>query len=190
MAHPDESQVALYLDRRLRGEALVALETHLANCPECRAEAAEVRRVLGGRGGAARRWATLLPLGAAAAAVVLLLWSGGGRQGGAPPRTRDPAFTTTLAPMPIAPTGKVEGAHRLAWTSVPGAGRYRVTLFDSEGSARWQLASPDTMVTLPDSVRLDSGVAYYWQVKAETGYGRWVESELVEFLVAGRRGAR
>jgi hypothetical protein len=185
MLHPDEDQVALYLNGRLDGPARRALEAHLADCAECRAEVVEVRNLLAAKPGA-RRWRVMLPLTAAAAVV---LWFGMGAGNGAPPVTRDAALTTTLAPAPLAPLGHVEAANRLVWSSVPGAGRYRVTLFTAEGEARWLEVVADTSVALPDSVRLEPKESYYWQVKAETGFGRWVESELVEFEVRGP-GAR
>jgi hypothetical protein len=58
-----------------------------------------------------------------------------------------------------------------------------VTLFTSEGQAAWQITTSDTFIALPDTLHPAVATTHYWQVKAETGYGRWVESELVAFTV-------
>jgi hypothetical protein len=67
------------------------------------------------------------------------------------------------------------------WNRVPNALRYRVTLFTSEGQAEWQTTTADTFAALPGTAHMAPAVPHYWQVKAEIGFGRWVESELVGF---------
>jgi hypothetical protein len=163
-------------DERVRWEA------HLSECAECRQEMVEVRRIIATAPGRRRPW--LVPL-AAAAAVLLVVWTGTTGREPAGQDTRDPESSPTLAlaPTPLAPLGRVTRVDGLQWTSVPGVARYRVTLFTTEGQAAWQATTADTFVTLPDSVHLALAIPHYWQVKAETGFGRWVESELVAFTI-------
>lgn len=178
MNHLDEHDLARYLDGRLTGTARTGIETHLAECRDCRSELAAVHQILGRGPTRSRRVVAWLPL--AAAAVLALVWVG--RPEG-PPRLRDAAVTITGAPQPLTPIGGVPRAREFTWASVPGAGRYRVTLFSPEGDALWQAPTSATTIMLPDSVGLRPGVTYYWQVRAEAAFGRWVSSELVDFVL-------
>ena len=179
--HLDPGAIAGFLDHALTDDQRARTEAHLAECRECREELVEVQRLV--QSPPRRRWAPLVPL-VAAAAVLLLIWSGGGSRHSVDPLTRDPALTATLAPQPLAPLGTVAQVARLQWTAVPGVLHYRLTLFSGEGRAVWQTTTTDTSVTPPDSVHLVTSAPYYWQIKAETSYGRWVESELVAFTLA------
>jgi hypothetical protein len=81
----------------------------------------------------------------------------------------------------IAPRGVVTSAPAVVWSLVPGADRYRVSVFDSVGRVLWETSTADTILAVPDSVGLTHGAAYFWRVHARTGYDRWIESSLVEF---------
>jgi hypothetical protein len=184
LSHLDESALVRYLDGAMPAGERATIEAHLAGCAECLGELIEVKRIL--RTQPRNRWKTVAPLATAAAA--LLIWVGAGLWHPDRPVTRDPAFTTTLAPQPAAPLGSVARVDSLVWSPVPGARRYRLTLFATDGSVLWQIIPLDTAAALPDSLRLVAGTTYYWQVKAETAYGRWVDSELESFtLTAVRR---
>ena len=180
--HLETASLARYLEGTGSPDERARWEAHLAECPDCREEMVEVRRIVATAPG--RRWTSLRPL-AAAAAVLLVVWIGTiGRE---PPGqgTRDPETSPTIAvaPTPLAPLGRVSRVDGLQWSSVPGVARYRVTLFTSEGRAAWQVTTTDTFVSLPDTLHLAVAIPHYWQVKAETGFGRWVESELVAFTI-------
>jgi hypothetical protein len=71
----------------------------------------------------------------------------------------------------------------LRWTAVPGADRYRVTLFDADGRVLFETQVPDTIAALADSVSLQAGRPYFWKVEARTGFDRWTGSSLAEFRV-------
>ena len=178
--HLHTDSFARYLGGAGTSDERARWETHLSECPDCRAEMVEVRRILATAPG--RRRASLVPL-AAAAAVLLLVWTGTiGRDRGADvTRDSETLPSLALAPRPLAPLGRVSRLDGLVWSAVPGVARYRVTLFTSEGQAAWQITTSDTFVALPDTLHLAVATTHYWQVKAETGYGRWVESELVGF---------
>ena len=65
--------------------------------------------------------------------------------------------------------------------------RYRVTIFDPTGKVLFEAAPTESLVALPDSVVLSSGIQYLWKVEAQIGPGRSVSSELVSFTLRGAR---
>ena len=83
----------------------------------------------------------------------------------------------------MAPVGRVASARTLQWTSVEGADRYRVTLFDIDGSVRFASEVTDTAVAIPPSVILVAGRAYAWRVEARLDFDRWATSDLTEFSI-------
>lgn len=186
--HLDPMSVSRYLSGAGTPSERVTWESHLAECAECREELVAVGRILAAP--PTRRWVRVIP--AAAAAAILLAWIGTVTLKPSPSITRDPdsSPSTALAPRPLAPLGDVSRPGRLVWSAVPGATRYRVTLFTADGQAAWQASGADTVAALPDSVRLPVSTAQYWQVKAETGYGRWIESELVAFTIRAEGPSR
>ena len=120
---------------------------------------------------------------AAAAAVLLVVWTGISQRPRTEPATRDATLTTTVAPLPLSPLGNVSRVDTLRWQAVPGVLHYRVTLFTGDGQVAWRSTTTDTFVVAMGTLRLAPARPYYWQVKAETSYGRWVESELVGFTL-------
>jgi hypothetical protein len=186
--HLDEGALARFVDNTVGDDERTQIESHLADCAVCREDLAETRRVLRTQP-RRRRWVPLVPL-AAAAMVLLLLWTGGGHQAPIGTVTRDPALTNTLAPRPIAPIGNVSRLDSLQWSAVPGAHRYALTVFSGDGRTLWQTTLSDTAVALPESLRFSSLSPYYWRIKAETAFGRWVESDLVTFMVTAERAPR
>lgn len=183
--HLEAGQVAAYVDGVLAGAARARVEDHLSICAACREELAEVSGIVATmpvphRKSVRRRvW-----IPAAAAAVLALVLArpletpeptdAGHRQG---------AVLTTVAPRAIVPVDTVSSASSLVWSSVAGADRYRVRLFDASGTVLWEAEIPDTLAPLPDSVRLVVKRSYYWKVEAHTGFDRWAPSDLVEFVL-------
>jgi hypothetical protein len=94
----------------------------------------------------------------------------------------------TAAPRPIAPVDTVAGVAAFTWSSVPQADRYRVRLFDADGTVIWERETAETVATLPSVVGLRAQLRYYWKVEAHSGFDRWAASDLVEFVP--RRGGR
>ena len=176
--HLSVEDVASHLDRVLPPAELIRVEQHLAECAECRAELIAVSRMLRTRPGT-RRW--YVPVGLAAAAVAALLLI---KPSLAPPdpNYREPAVSTTPAPIGLAPHGPTAATPiRLLWTRVPHAERYRLTVFDSTGSVVWESQTAETSIVMPGSVRLQPRVPYFWQVEAQTSWNRWIKSAMVEF---------
>jgi len=183
--HLTSGEVAAYLDKALTASDRSRLDAHLVDCADCRNELIEVTRLLRTR---SRRWVLSVGAAAAAAAVLLVvIWPRQGHQSPEQPGHREPAVTTTVAPVAVAPSGAIASARELVWTAVPHADRYRLTLFDSAGTVVWERETGDTAASLPDTLQLKRGARYLWKVEAQTGVNRWVSSELVVFSV-GQRG--
>jgi anti-sigma factor RsiW len=180
-SHLEPNEVAAYLDGELLATDRSRIEAHLAECAECRAELTEVARLLHSQPRRRRGW--LLPVGVAAAAAVVLVLALPRPQ--APPASssgfREPAITTTVAPVVLAPRGTDAAVRSFIWTEVPHADRYRVTVFDETGRVVWETQTTDTAALAPDTVRLQAGAPHFWKVEAETAPNRWTASSLVEF---------
>ena len=180
--HLDSGEVAAYLDRALPAADRAQVEDHLAACAACRGEVVAVARLLRARPDQ-RRW--YLPAGVAAAAAVLLLvvpWQRL-REPTETPALREPAVTTTVPPVSIAPIGAVAKLPALTWSSVPHADRYHVTVLDGKGAIIWETETADTAAAVSPTVALVAGVPYYWKIAARTGWGRWVSSDLTTFTL-------
>ena len=191
----DEFVVADFVDGRLSTDQQAAVVTHLLTCARCRSLVKATSRLVAESAAApaapaasARRWPRWsLPLGLAAAAALVLLLVPRGGDDSSSPGLREPTVTSTIAPVPItpAPGASVARVDRLVWSSVPGAERYRVRLYDREGSTLWMAETADTSAELPDSVKLTRGVPYFWRVEAQAEWQRWTASDLVPFQVVG-----
>jgi anti-sigma factor RsiW len=186
--HLDSNEIAAYVDGSIDGEERFSIQAHLAACAECRAEVAEVSRIVR-TAPAARRLPSRIWIPTAAAAVFALLWLGprAGRER-AEPELREEAVTMTVPPRPITPAGTVDTVRALVWSSVPYANSYRVRLFDADGTVLWEREAADTVVPIPDSIALRAELLYYWRVEAYTGFDRRAASDLVEFRL--RRGGQ
>lgn len=201
----DETAIAALIDHVDPERDRTAL-AHLASCGRCRMQLAdtarlvrdpsvalEIERVEPARRrtpGVARAAVALV----AASLAGLLLWPrivndrGNAASDGAIMRER--AITTTAAPSIAGPIGPAGPADSLRWTSVPRADLYRITIWNREGTVVWEGRTRDTVMALPDTLARMRGVPLLWDVKARTGWDRWVASDLVEFTVRGAEGAR
>lgn len=188
----DELVVADFVEGQLDSEARASVVAHLLTCARCRALvkatahlAAQPPARVEDRGRSWRRWT--IPLGVAAAAALLLMLLPRRGDDGSTPGLREPPLTSTVAPAPIAPRASVARVEQFVWSSVPHAERYRLRLYDGEGTVSWHTETTDTFTVLPDSVALSPGVSYFWRVEAETEWRRWAASDLVEFQLATPR---
>jgi hypothetical protein len=148
----------------------------------------EVQRIAGSVPGP-RRWATVPLLAAAAAALVLVVTQVG------PPSSsqhREPTVQSSVAPTTVAPSGLVDRLEQLTWSSVVGADRYRVAVFDTAGRVLWETMVSDTAATVPSTIAagLETSGTYFWSVRARVGWDRWTESGLTEFRVWDSGGSR
>jgi hypothetical protein len=185
---------------------------HLAECAACRGRfaeltrilrdpvvAAEVERLEGDLGYAAplqrRRYLTVAAgLAAAALAGVLL------RPAAVPPPAapdeavssahRESAITTTVAPRILGPDGTASHVDSLVWTRVPNAARYRLRIFDLEGTLVWDVQTSDTALPIAAHLRGDTATTYLWKVEARTGWDRWASSDWRDLVIRPEPDAR
>jgi hypothetical protein len=185
----DDETIASLVEGTIDDATRAAALPHLAECARCRGAVASVSRALADPSVAreiptrwpARRRLFAMAIPVAAAAVFVLLMVPQRRDDGSPHRA--PTITAVSSPVPMSPVGVVASAGTLRWLTVAGADRYRTTLFDDAGTVVYETQTADTVVTLPDSVRLAPGRSYLWKVEARTGWGRWSASELIEFSI-------
>jgi hypothetical protein len=181
--HLTPEQTAGYLDRVLTDEERARVEAHLAACFECRDEVVALRNLVSVRSPRRRILQTGIALGAAAAAVVVLVVNPGRVSMPEPSPHRDPSQGVATVIVARTPAGPGSRPVTLAWSPLDQAKRYRVLIFDAEGSILYRAETDDSVLPLPDSLPLSPRQAYFWKVEADTGWDRWVSSRLVEFSV-------
>ena len=101
---------------------------------------------------------------------------------------RERTLTTAAAPRIVGPLGPVASADSLRWTSVVGADLYRLTFWRPDGSVVWEGQTRDTVLALPAELARSGERTLLWDVKARTGWDRWVVSELVELRLGPPEG--
>jgi hypothetical protein len=190
-----------YLVGLLPESEVEALESHYLTCARCQSElrlAAAIRDVLpevretlsiadASRAAmTGRRFGRRARIGAVAAALAavlagVLLVRPSTIEG---PGHREAVPETEIVPTVETPIGEVGGIREFRWAAVTSADLYDVTLYNAAGDVLWQVNSLPTRVALPDTVRLETGVLYLWQVSARVGWDRWVSSELVRFRIS------
>lgn len=191
----DEDFIAALAEGSLGSEELADGLAHLATCDDCRAAVASVARALADSRVAheihaiehpRRAWISRhgwVAVAAAAAAAVLLLALPVDLENDPSPHRSSP-ITAAAAPEALWPVGVVDEARSLRWTPVSGADLYRVSLFDADGSVRFEAEQEGTRIVLPDSVVIARGETYWWKVDARVDFDRWTSSKLIEFSVA------
>ena len=195
----DEGQIERYLAGTLSEADVEAWESHYLTCARCQSEVRlgaairsmlpEVREALSDDGeesvAARPRFGGRAKIGAIAGAVAAVL-AGILLVKPAPvesPQHREVISETEIVPSVESPIGDVAAIVEFRWAPVTGAELYDITLFNETGDVLWQVESRETRAALPDSVRLDTGALYLWQVNARVGWDRWVSSEMVRFRV-------
>jgi hypothetical protein len=180
--HLEVEQVVSYLENRLHPPERARVEAHLADCAECTTEIAEVRRLSRPAAQPNRRvW--VYTAAAAAAGLLLAVWAQSDWRRPGAPEFREPANPAAQAPTQLAPIGTDTTPLTFRWSTVPGTDRYRISLFDTEGSVLWESEVPGSTSVLPDSIHLTPGVTYLWRVEVRKGVGRWSATPLTEFRI-------
>lgn len=179
--HLEPHVAAAYVDHRLSGAELAAVEDHLAGCASCRTEAAAVTTATRARP------ATRVMYGgavAAAAAAILLLVA----RPQAPPPASDTAHraattATEMGPRLLSPSGAGSQSGTWRWQPVSGADRYELTVFDVEGRVVWDTSTTRAGVEAVRSRSIEPGRTYFWRVRARVDWDRWISSDLQEFML-------
>ncbi len=191
----DPETIAALADDAVAVPDRSAAVAHLAICARCRAELAEICAALGDpaidsaggqrRSGPSRVRALVAGMGLLAAAAAAILVVAVHRPPVEPaPQLRDDALPPH-APAVLAPRGSISAAPVFRWSSVPGADRYHLTVFTSDGTIAWESETGDTTITAPSPTPWYDGVNYFWKVAARTAFDRWSGSRLVMFRWTG-----
>ena len=169
---------------------------HVAECAECRSQLAMLSQTLEDPDVAAelrtlearaipRSSRLSLPwlggLAAAAAAAIVLVGPIRSRETAT---HRESAITTTEAPRALAPIEAASPGDSLRWTTLPQADLYRVRIWNAEGVVVWSAETRDTVAVLPPM--LTPATQYLWEVRARTGWDRWVGTDLIPFSLRPR----
>jgi len=188
--HLDDDQIAAMIAGIEPGEKPLTIE-HLSRCVECRDRLTAVANLLDDPQVAAAmprtdtvrkrilspaRWASIAALAAAAAVTIVLV---------RPAETelrREGTLTTTAAPKVLSSAILTSATDSLRWTHIPGADLYRVQVWNHEGTVVWSADTRDSVIAPPASILRD-GASYLWEVKARTGWDRWVSSDFEELSV-------
>jgi hypothetical protein len=167
VTHPDTEAFAAYLSDGLSAAERQALDAHLAECRDCRAEMVGARHLIAERRARARR-RVLLPAAVAAAIGGLVLLAPLGKGGAPVERLRDvPTGRPAILVVTPAESGQVDaGAVRFVWRGYGTAALYRLTLTDVSGHPVWVGETSDTMVAVPSEVSLEPNKEYLWYVDA------------------------
>lgn len=200
----DDVDIARLVDGSTAGLDGPAMR-HLASCTRCRDQLAAAARVLDDPLVAAeleriaaprltRRSRLTIAGGLAAATIAgVLLWPDAGVERGPElafdsAAYRERTLTTTAAPRILGPLGAATLADSLRWSSVPGADLYRITFWRPDGTVAWSGEARDTVIPLPMDLTSAGSEVLLWDVKARTGWDRWVSSDLIEFTAAPTAG--
>lgn len=183
-AHLSPSELAGFLDRDLDSGGRRRVEAHLETCAVCRGELADVAQLAETFRSPAqgisqphesrsrrRVWASLALGGALAASLAMLVLLGPIRPGSTPPiqPVRAPTTGEGLARIDILTPSEMLGRTTeflvFTWHSV-GADVYRFALLNESGEQLWTRETTDTSLSLPSTVVLTPGSAYWWRVDA------------------------
>jgi hypothetical protein len=184
----DELGVAAAVDGTATPQAIA----HLSNCSACRAQVAQLARLLGD-GSVAREVDRLsggrrfprgaAPLAAAALLLLALIPFVARTDRGAGDFRDEPQAPAATAPVLRTPLTRANELASLHWSGVAGATQYRVTIFDEEGGLVWTAETGDTAVAFPGDSTLVAGTPYWWRVEARVDFDRWNASGLGTFTV-------
>jgi hypothetical protein len=197
--HLEDDSLAAIVDGTA-GETHRTAIAHLSECGECRARLSAAMQLLDDdaivgeiealdpsikKSAAWRRsparWAAITTLAAAAVVTIVIMRPNKApTEAVAPSVTREATVTTTSPPRIISPA-TISAGDALRWTTVRGADLYRVQVWDREGNVVFTTDTRDTTLLLPRPIT--RGGSYFWEVKARTGWDRWVSSDFLEMNV-------
>ena len=180
--HLTPAEVTEYVDGVATPDASARIQSHLAECAECRDEVVETGEIVAATRRPtwirASRWAPV----AAAAALVFMLVRPTTTPTPAPDTHREAPINATIVPTIVAPVGDVDSLAVLVWRAVPTADGYDARIFDGKGSVVWEQSTQDTTAR-PRELQLAPGATYYAEIRALVGYNRFATSEQVPFSV-------
>jgi len=175
LPHLSDAELAGYLDHDLAPDERRRVEAHVDQCAACRGEMVAVSRITHpepttvSQRPTRRRW-WWMPAAAAAVVVGLALprLTSNAPSPDAPQRARRVTDTDGRARLTIVSPANditVKAPVVFTWRAV-NADVYRISVLTESGDPVWIMDVGDTTVTLPDSVSLQRGHAYFWHVDA------------------------
>ncbi len=209
--HPDENDLARYVDGRLTDAERQDVEAHLADCPRCREQVAatyryltqetddppavppEIRRRAEAVGTASTDEESVgslfgrRPLTIAAAILALLVGIGvlvWHVQSPPPSRLRSTGEQAALSVRAPADGATVSERPVFVCDSVADAVGYRVTLRRADGTVMWEEDTTAVRVSLPPDVSLEEGQQYLWRAEALRPDGSTLRSNVRTFTYA------
>lgn len=177
--HVTDLEIAAYIDRGLPAGDHQRVESHVAFCDDCRG-AVVAARLTASRATRRRRFWQVGALAAAAVVVFSFIRLDG-------PAITDDAMRSAASSDTLGvhgPLGESSGPIRFVWMPMTGALSYQLRLSDAAGATQWTHAGSDTVVALPDSVRLPPGERYFWSVDALLRDGSSRSTGMREFVRA------
>lgn len=175
-------QVAAFVDHRLDGAERSVVESHLAECADCRSEVVEIERLV--RGVRRHRVRSVAAGGLAVAAGLMLVVSIV-RHRGAGSDNGNLRGANAAAVIPVGPTGLVpRSGLALTWHGTGSGSDYKVTLSNAAGTTLWTSDWRDTTVSIPDEIDLPPGVEYHWTVDAILPQGTSRTTGPQSFIIA------
>jgi anti-sigma factor RsiW len=185
--HLSVEELASMIDGTLPAHDRDRAERHLAECDACREELAACTRVVATSATVPVRhfpWRNLLAL---AAGILLVVWI---RRPQERPRATDvserAAPTSSARILTISPAADASiaaSALRFAWHPMEGSVGYGVVVKDASGARVWSGDAVDTVLALPDSVRLQPNVSYVWRVDGQRADGSTAASTESAFRI-------
>jgi hypothetical protein len=176
-AHPDEEALAAYLDGTLSDLEVAEMERHLDECRACRVLVSGSARVLAEpapvpKPAARPRLTSVRAIIAIAASLAVIVLA---RRDSTPTpgvvRTSTPAtipgegLASIRVHAPLDGDSVRAGGLTFSWGAA-SAERYRLVVSSEDGTPVWSTDTRDTVMALPDSVTLQRGASYFWQVDA------------------------
>ena len=192
MSHLSSAEIAAYVDGKLAAEEKGRIQSHLADCSECRAEMTELTDLLHAHG-RRKRWA-LAGSGVAAAVAVILLFIASPLSREAPEQVRairSPEGAALREAVPTisvaapAPDATVEQtALVFTWRPVGEGSVYRLAVTDEGGDPVWHGETYDTTALFPSDVVLEKDRIYLWYVDALLADGQTATTGVLRFRTA------
>jgi hypothetical protein len=179
--HISDAELAAYLDGNVASADRERIESHLADCDECRRHLIEARKVLGGIG-RTRGLRIAATLAAAAVVLVFVRFEVWPTRESAAPLVRGGTISRGITAH--GPSGDVSGKGlAFVWSPVSEAASYRITVSRADATPLWSQSTTDTIVTLPPSVVLQHGQTHLWVTDALLLDGTTRSTGLREFRV-------
>jgi hypothetical protein len=190
-AHLSADDLSGMVDGRLPSARRAIVEAHLAICADCRAELVSASAIVESAPEARvrpSRWAGRGMVAAAAVLAILIVPRLVRRVPPAPTGERAGAGSAATTIALVNPTPRVSvdrDSLRFIWHGMPGSS-YRLFVIDSVGEKLFVRTTTDTVVIPPTSLKLVSGVQYFWYVDALRPDGTAPETAPSGFRIRGR----